>query len=303
MNTKDFEYIVEIARQESISKAAARLYLSQPTLTKFLQKVEAEFGTPLFDRIGKKMIPTAAGKCCIEKAERILELNDQMNKNVQALCQSDRGMIRVGISASRGEFFIHRIFPKMTRKYPNVSFYLVVEAKRDLQKKLEDDEIDVMFTSNYAERPDLEYTRIAQEEMVLVVPADHELLSKAVKKKEFRYPYVPVEDWIKYPFVTVASRLTTGQYTRLLFQHYQEKPVVQLEVGSVPLVYSAVSQRIGIAIVPSMLLISEEYRDLKYLSFDDAQNIQWYFAAITKRDKSLHPAVREMIEIARNEYS
>lgn len=52
-----------------------------------------------------------------------------------------------------------------------------------------------------------------------------------------------------------------------------------------------------------MLLISEEYRDLKYLSFDDAQNIQWYFAAITKRDKSLHPAVREMIEIARNEYS
>lgn len=103
--------------------------------------------------------------------------------------------------------------------------------------------------------------------------------------------------------MTVASRLTTGQYTRLLFQHYQKKPVVQLEVGSVPLVYSAVSQRIGIAIVPSMLLISEEYRDLKYLSFDDAQNIQWYFAAITKRDKSLHPAVREMIEIARNEYS
>ena len=53
MDTKDFEYLVEIARQESLSKAAARLYLSQPTLTKFLKKIEAEYGTPLFDRVGK----------------------------------------------------------------------------------------------------------------------------------------------------------------------------------------------------------------------------------------------------------
>ena len=56
MNIKDFEYIAEIAAQESISKAAARLYLSQPTLTKFLKKIEAEFDTPLFYRVGKKMI-------------------------------------------------------------------------------------------------------------------------------------------------------------------------------------------------------------------------------------------------------
>lgn len=54
MNIKDFEYIAEIAAQESISKAAARLYLSQPTLTKFLKKIEAEFDTPLFYRVGKK---------------------------------------------------------------------------------------------------------------------------------------------------------------------------------------------------------------------------------------------------------
>ena len=75
MDTKDFEYLVEIARQESLSKAAARLYLSQPTLTKFLKKIEAEYGTPLFDRVGKKMVLTEAGRCCVQKSEQILALN------------------------------------------------------------------------------------------------------------------------------------------------------------------------------------------------------------------------------------
>jgi len=74
MDTKDFEYLVEIARQESLSKAAARLYLSQPTLTKFLKKIEAEYGTPLFDRVGKKMVLTEAGRCCVQKSEQILAL-------------------------------------------------------------------------------------------------------------------------------------------------------------------------------------------------------------------------------------
>lgn len=303
MNTKEFEYIVEIAKQESISKAAARLYLSQPTLTKFLKKIEAEFEMPLFDRVGKKMILTEAGKCCIEKAEQILELNEQMNKNIQFLRQSDQGLIRIGTSASRGEFFINNILPDMMSRYPKMSFYLAVEAKRDLQKKLEDGELDVIFVSNYAERPYLDYAHIAKEEMVLVVPDGHELLDKAVEKEPFRYPYVCLEDWIQYPFVMAFPRMTTGQYTTLLFQHYHKKPNVSLEVGSLSLVYSAVCKKLGIAIVPSMPLNLSEYEKLRYLSFDDEQNIQWYFAAIFKKDRSLHPVVKELIALVKEKYN
>ena len=104
MNIKDFEYIAEIAAQESISKAAARLYLSQPTLTKFLKKIEAEFDTPLFYRVGKKMIPTPAGQACVEKARRIIELNDQMNKNVKSLRDKSRGSVRIGTPRAGASF-------------------------------------------------------------------------------------------------------------------------------------------------------------------------------------------------------
>ena len=117
MDTKDFEYLVEIARQESLSKAAARLYLSQPTLTKFLKKIEAEYGTPLFDRVGKKMVLTEAGRCCVQKSEQILALNRELDDRIRLLRQHDKGVIRIGISHSRSDFFLHYIIPASAMGY------------------------------------------------------------------------------------------------------------------------------------------------------------------------------------------
>jgi DNA-binding transcriptional LysR family regulator len=302
MNTKEFEYIVEIANQESISKAAARLYLSQPTLTKFLKKMEDEFGTPLFDRIGKKMIPTAAGKCCVEQSKRILEIHDQMTRDIQSLKDVNHGCIRIGTSASRGEFFINRVLPQMMQKYPDLSFHLCVEAKGDLMKKLDTDELDIIFVSNYSERPYLEYARIAQEEMVLVVPEDHPLFDKAIRSEAFRYPFVQLDDWISYPFICANARMTTGQYTRLLFQHYQKQPPIVLEVHSLQMIYSAVGQKLGITIAPSMPLCQIEHQNLRYLSFEDEQNVQWYFTGIRKSQIAAHPAIRELIQVVTEQY-
>ncbi len=303
MNTKEFEYIVEIANQESISRAAARLYLSQPTLTKFLKKIEEEFGTVLFERVGKKMIPTAAGRKCVDHAKRILEINAQMNRDIQSIKDMDHGCVRIGTSASRGEFFINRILPEMIARYPNVSFTLVLEAKGDLLEKLDREELDILFVSNHSERPYLEYTRIASEEMVLVVPEHHELLKKASPRQGFRYPFVSLEDWISYPFILANVRMTTGQYTRLLFQHYQRQPKVVLEVHSLHMIYSAVGQNIGITIAPSMPLCQMEHQKLRYLSFEDEQNVQWYFTAITKSRFSYSPMLKGLTEIVQQQYA
>ena len=290
------------AFQENISRAAARLYLSQPTLTKFLKKIEGEFGTALFDRVGKRMLPTKAGLCCIEKAKDILELHEQMNQRIRILSENDHDCVRIGTSASRGEFFVERILPSVIRKYPQVRFSLILDAKAGLVEKLEKGELDMIFVSNHAERPYMESARNAREEMVLVVPKEHELMKKAKRADHFPYPYVELSDWISCPFICASPRMTTGQYTRLLFEHYGYHPKIVLEVGSLPMIYSAVNQRIGITIAPSMPLCQKEHQELRYLSFEDEQNIQWYFTAITKSQISLHPAYREIIKLVKNFY-
>ena len=79
-NVRDFEYITAIAQYGSISKASEALFLSQPTLSKFLQRVEKEVGLPLFHRVGKKFVPTPAGEIYVARSKSILELEQQMLK-------------------------------------------------------------------------------------------------------------------------------------------------------------------------------------------------------------------------------
>lgn len=301
MNIKDFEYIAEIAAQESISKAAARLYLSQPTLTKFLKKIEAEFDTPLFYRVGKKMIPTPAGQACVEKARRIIELNDQMNKNVKSLRDKSRGSVRIGTSAGRGEFFIDRILVEMTRRYPHACFTLCLGPKAQLLEQMENDELDIVFASNSTERPYLRYTDIAREEMVLVVPDGHPLLEKARPREGYSYPYVSMSDWAGFPFIMSDIRMNTGQYVRMLFDHYHLTPNTVLEIASLQYIYSAVRRGIGITIAPSMPL-PQDGQGLRYLSFDDDRGIQWHFTAITKSQTVPSGALDELIRLVKNSY-
>lgn len=302
MNVKDFEYIAEIAAQESLSKAAARLYLSQPTLTKFLKKAEGEFGTPLFYRVGKKMIPTPAGQACVEKARDIIALNDQMNKNVQSLRDHSRGSVRIGTSAGRGAFFIDRVLGEMTRRYPQACFTLNLEAKADLLEKLENDELDIIFASNSSERPYLRYFNIAREEMVLVVPDGHPLLEKVSPREGYTYPYAALDDWIGYPFIMANIHMNTGQYVRLLFDHYKRTPNTVLEIASLQYIYTAVLRGIGITIAPSMPLCGSEHEHLHYLSFDDDRGIQWHFSAITRSQVIPSGAMEELIRLTEQAY-
>ncbi len=302
MNIKEFEYIAEIASQESISKAAARLYLSQPTLTKFLKKIEAEFETPLFYRVGKKMIPTPAGQACVEKAGQIIDLNEQMNKQVLSLRLQDQGYVRIGTSASRGEFFATRVLPQMTKRFPGTCFTMALEAKTDLMRRLENNELDIIFVNNSSERPYLDYVNIAREEMVLVVPDGHELLDKAADRPDYPYPYVSLADWAEYPFIMADIRMNTGQYARMLFAHYERTPRTVLEVASLQFIYSAVCQNIGITIAPSMPLVQPDHTQLHYLSFEDDRQIQWHFTAIRKLREGWTGLLGELVAVVKEQY-
>lgn len=293
MNIKEFEYLAEIASQESISKAAARLYLSQPTLSKFLKKIEDEFETPLFYRVGKKMLPTPAGQKCIECARRVLEDSNRLNKEIEYIRQTAHGYIRIGTSASRGEFFITKILPEMIRRYPQSRFILSLESKSNLMKKMEAGELDLIFVTNSAERAYLQYHNIAKEEMVLVVPDGHELLGKQLVK---------TQEWISYPFIIADVSMTTGQYVRLLFDYYHQKPNTVLEVGSLQFIYSAVRKNIGITIAPSMPLIQTDHINLHYLPFEDERNIEWYFTAVLKEETVLTKPLQELIQLVKDEY-
>ena len=115
MNSKDYAYIVEIARQGSISKAAGRLYITQPALSRFLQRTEEELGTSLFYKVGKQLVPTAAGECYLKHAAAILQQNLIMQEELDQIIHDNTNVIKIGASASRGEFLASWLLPLLQK--------------------------------------------------------------------------------------------------------------------------------------------------------------------------------------------
>ena len=83
MKLREYEYMLAIAQEANMTRAAQRLYISQPALSKLLASVESELGVQLFLQENRRMIPTAAGKIYLENAEKILSLNHDMERTVR----------------------------------------------------------------------------------------------------------------------------------------------------------------------------------------------------------------------------
>ena len=110
MNIKDYRYIVEIAEQESISKAAAVLYITQSALTKFLQRIEEELGAPLFFRRGNRLALTEIGQYYVAKGRRIIELDYELELDISKIKRTSISALAIvwGAEIISRKWFWHR---------------------------------------------------------------------------------------------------------------------------------------------------------------------------------------------------
>ena len=146
-NVRDFEYIAEIARYGSISRAAEALYLSQPTLTKFLQRVEREAGQPLFHRVGKRFILTPAGEVYVARAKSILQLEHQLEQELADLAAMRSGSIRLGTTAGRSSYIARQVAPLFRQEFPGVRLLLHISHTERLMKMMQNNELDMALAN------------------------------------------------------------------------------------------------------------------------------------------------------------
>ena len=193
MNVRDFEYIIEIANQRSISKAAASLFVSQPALSKYVQRMEESLGVRLFQRVGKQFILTYAGERCVEKARQILSLHEQMVNEMRDISMSRAGKIALGVPMGRTDFFMSGIMPRFRTQYPQVVVDIYEGNTRRLLRQVHSGEL-AMALCNYNDvdlfSDELRYVDLSPEEMVLAVPAGHALERLAVPNQNSRFPYL-----------------------------------------------------------------------------------------------------------------
>ncbi len=180
MNVKTLQYVVTIADCGTISKAAEQLYISRSALNTYLLQLEQELGTPLFNRVQKRLVPTYAGELYVSAARKILNIQEQLYKEIGDIALQARGRINLGVNRSIGEKIIRETFPTFHEKYPGFSINLT--AGEHVEKDLVEGRLDwaiMGYGTAVPSPPELEHDILGTCEVVLALPASHPLSAMA----------------------------------------------------------------------------------------------------------------------------
>ena len=304
MNVRDFEYIMELSKAKSISKASQALYISQPALSKFLQKMEAEVGTPLFQHVGRQLVPTYAGEQCIQTASEILFLHEQLMSNLADIVHEKNGHIKLGLPLSRSEYFIAEILPMFYRQFPDICISVYEESAKVLLKMLRMGELNLVFSSMQDEHRELVYEVVSQEEMVLAAPEEYGLQQFGVYKEGYRYPCLSPEHWKVYPFLTLSEDQMSRAFADRYLEKHRIEPKTILKIRNLGRIIFSVQQGLGVTICPSMPILEEnENKKVCYFSLESEEGPAVRLTSIAyRRDAYLSVAEKALIELIKNHF-
>ncbi|MCD7909188.1 MAG: LysR family transcriptional regulator [Clostridium sp.] len=178
MNMNQYRYVIAVAENASISKAARELFITQPALTKYLNKLEEDLGAVLFDRSVTPLQITYAGKIYIETGRQILELQKRLEQQLGEISNLQRGSLSIGINSERGSWCLPLLVPEFKRRYPGIELQISEGHSQFLEDELLKNHIDLAIGTLPLLSPELDFKFLSDEPIILAVPMNHPLAQK-----------------------------------------------------------------------------------------------------------------------------
>lgn len=184
MDLRRLKYLVAVADEGHITRAAAELGIQQPPLTRQIRTLEDELGVRLFERLPRGMRPTEAGRVVVEEARAILERAGRLADVAQRAARGEQGRLAIGYTSS-GAFhpFVAQQIRVFRAASPGVQLALTEDGTPELVRGLADERLDAAFIrSRGAHDGDLLVEPLLEEPMVAALPSDHPLArSRAIE--------------------------------------------------------------------------------------------------------------------------
>jgi DNA-binding transcriptional LysR family regulator len=299
---REYEYILTIASEQNLTRASERLYVSQPALSRLLQNVEYDVGTPLFERRGRQMYLTSAGKIYVESAREIVDLDNRMKKMIQNLDrQNDE--LSICYPLLRSEFLVKSVFPIFRENHKSIPNMASIVSQRGIQDVLQNGKARLalgVVTPMYEQK--FAFEEIAQEEMVLVIPVGHPLLEKAESREDCNYPYIEANYLREQHFVLPAEGSYSGGFAELYFADHNINPNVAMRLNFTGCLYQYVINNYGIAILPSIPPKSMGLEGMvEYLSLQD-KSFAHIVGLIHNKNILLNKFENSLLDIIREVY-
>lgn len=183
MNLQAIKYMAALAQYQHFGKAAQACFVSQPTLSMQIKKLEDELGVQLLERTNKSVMLTAIGATLCQHAETILQEISHMYDAAKVAKNPYGGEIKIGIIPTLAPYFLPLAVPKWQAAFPNLTYYLREEKTTQLLEKLSQGKLDAAILALPVNNGDFAMSSLGEEEFLLAVPTSH-LLAKRKTIKE-----------------------------------------------------------------------------------------------------------------------
>ena len=187
MTLTELKYVVAVARERHFGRAAEACFVSQPTLSVGIKKLENELGVTIFERGGGEITVTPVGERIVEQAQRVLEQADAIHATAQGGANPLRGPLRLGVIPTIGPYLLPFLVPQMISSIPGMPLILEESFTVVLLERLRKGEIDVAILAEpFAERG-LVTRALYDEPFVVAVPQTHPWANrKAIRSIELK---------------------------------------------------------------------------------------------------------------------
>ncbi len=176
MNLRDLRYLVAIADHRHFGRAAEACFVSQPTLSTQLRKLETELGVELVERNPGNILLTPAGEQVVERARAMLVEEDAIVGIARRAREPESGRVRVGLFPTSGPYLLPHAVAPLRARFPRLELELVEEKSAEILRRLRDGRLDVgILAAPVEDEPHLHEERLFTEPFVLAVPAGHRL--------------------------------------------------------------------------------------------------------------------------------
>ncbi len=235
MNLKEQQYVYEIYKAGSLTKASENLHITQSALSTFLASLEKTLGTKLFTRTNRNLIPTEAGMLYINAAKRMLALKDQFYIDLNLLNEDMSGNIHIGMQRIRSTVLSVRLTSYFAEKYPNISLQVSATKLITLYKMLKDDELDMIMSYYIPEllsSSDYVFYEIMKDPTIIVTGKDLHNRSDEATLQIQPISSMNTPDFTSIPFILLPQGHTMRYQADKIFQYYNFKPHKVIENGS-----------------------------------------------------------------------
>ncbi|MGH7919332.1 MAG: LysR family transcriptional regulator [Candidatus Dormibacteraceae bacterium] len=245
MQLHQLRYFLAAAREGTMTRAAETMFVSQPSLSEQIRKLEQELGGPLFQRLGRGLALTAVGVAFYEHAERALQELEGGRHDVEEVLGLRGGRVAVGVLPSVGAVLLPAVLAAFGRSYPGVDVSLVEE---NLSRTVEDlvgvGELDFAVVRRPLGRRDLAERLLIREPLLLLLPASHRLLEEEAPVDPRK---IDGEPFVAFKAGYGLRDLQVGVAQRAAFE-----PSVVVETGQLDIARALVAAGVGVTILPRM---------------------------------------------------